>query len=450
MHHDVSRRSFLKSTLATGTAAWVANSYAAAESKSPNERLRFACIGVGGKGSSDTQQAGEFGDIVGLCDIDDERLNKMSEKFPQAKKYNDFRKMLDEIGKDVDGVTVSTPDHTHAVAAMAAIKMGKAVYCQKPLTRTVHEARALRVAAKQYKVATQMGNQGTAASGARKAIEAIRAGIIGGVKEVHVWTNRPVWPQAPKVTERLPAQAIPSHVHWDLFLGPAQERAYNEGYHPFKWRGWWDFGTGALGDMACHTANMAYMALQLGYPTHVSAESDTINPETCPGWATITYEFPARDGMPAAKLIWYEGFKDGVRNLPAPELFKGFKANDSGSLLIGEKGTLFSPNDYGASYTILERQGFEDFEYPPQTLPRHASENTDLMMKQEWVAAIKGGPPAMSNFDYAAMFSEAMLLGNVALRCGKGFDWDGPNMKAINCPEAEEFIAPKYRDGWSL
>jgi predicted dehydrogenase len=444
------RRDFLKQSALAGVGFWVAGtSNLLADSKSSNERLNIACIGVGGKGSSDTDQAANHGTVVALCDIDDKTLNAKAQKFPKAKKYNDFRKMFDEMAKDIDAVTVSTPDHTHAPASVMAMKLGKHVYCQKPLTHDVHEARVMRETARKYRVATQMGNQGTAENGLRRAVEIIRAGAIGPVREVHVWTNRPIWPQAPSITSR-PRETppIPPHVHWDEFLGPAPERPYSPAYHPFAWRGWWDFGTGALGDMACHTANMAFMALKLGYPISVVAECDDINPETYPGWAMIHYQFPARGDMPPVKLTWYEGKRAGQKVLPPPELTKGQKVSDSGSLLVGDKGILYSPNDYGASYKLLPEKDFEGYQGPPETLPRNG--RGDDGMKAEWVAAIKGGPPAMSNFDYAGMLTETVLLGNVAMRVGKKIEWDGPNLKAKNCPEADQFIRREYRKGWSL
>jgi predicted dehydrogenase len=451
MSRRSSRRNFLKQTAATGLGFWVAGGLLAPVSRSANEKLNIACIGVGGKGSSDTDQAGNFGNIVALCDIDDNHLNGKAQKFDQAKKYNDFRKMFDEMGKDIDAVTVSTPDHTHAVAAIMAMKMKKHVYCQKPLTHTVYEARQMREVAKKYKVCTQMGNQGTASDGLRRAVEIIRAGAIGGVTEVHVWTNRPIWPQAPGVTKRpTDTPKVPKHVHWDEFIGPSPFRPYNKAYHPFAWRGWWDFGTGALGDMACHTANMAFMALKLKYPTTIEAESGEINPETYPGWAKITFQFPARDEMPAVKFVWYEGKNNGKRVLPPVDLIQGQKFSDSGSLLVGEKGVLFSPNDYGEQYTLLPVKNFEGYQGPDKSLPRNGG--GDNGMKDEWVRAIRENKPtiAMSNFDYAGVLTEAILLGNVAMRVGKKLEWDGDNLKCTNCKEAAQYINPPYREGWKL
>ena len=275
----------------------------------PNEELNIACIGVGGKGSGDTDQAAHHGQVVAICDIDRKRLDAKGQKHKEAKKYHDFRELLHELGPRLDAVVVSTPDHTHAAAAVMAMKMGKHVYCQKPLAHSVYEARLMRDTARQEKVCTQMGNQGTATSGFRRGVEIVRAGMLGNVQEVHVWTNRPFkyWKQAPDIVARPETQPIPAHVYWNLFLGPAPERPYNRVYHPHDWRGWWDFGTGSLGDMACHTANLTFMALQLGLPVKVSAKSAEINSETYPAWATITYEFPARGDLPPVKVTWYEG-----------------------------------------------------------------------------------------------------------------------------------------------
>jgi predicted dehydrogenase len=461
MSRRSTRRDFLKQSTLAGVGFRVAGGIALGKSNSANEKLNIASIGVGGKGDGDCSQAANHGNLVAICDIDDGHLNAKAKDFPKAAKYNDFRKMFDEMGKNIDAVTVSTPDHTHAVASIMAIRMKKHVYCQKPLTHSVHEARLMRELAAKYKVCTQMGNQGTASDGLRRAVEIIRAGAIGPVREVHVWTNRPIWPQAPSVTSR-PKETppVPKHVHWDLFLGPAPNRNYSPAYHPFKWRGWWDFGTGALGDMACHTANMAFMALKLGYPTSVVAECGEINPETYPGWAKILYEFPKREDMPPVKFYWYEGSKNGKRVLPPTEYTVGKekipvlrqreKISDSGSLLVGDKGVLFSPNDYGEQYRLLPEEHYKDYQGPEKTLPRNGG--GDDGMKAEWVEAIKGNKPsiAMSNFDYAAMLTETILLGNVAMRVGKKIEWDGPKMKVTNSSDAEQYIKPKYREGWKL
>ena len=454
MGRQTSRRDFLKQSSAAGIGFWVAGGLAKADTKNASklDKVNIACIGVGGKGDSDCDQAGEAGNIVAICDIDDKTLDEKAKKFPSAKKFNDYRKMLEEMDKQIDAVTVSTPDHTHAPASLMAMRMKKHVYCQKPLTHTVQEARLMRETAAKYGVATQMGNQGTAENGLRQAVEVIQSGGIGPVHEAHVWTNRPIWPQAPGVTKRPDGEdPIPPHVHWDLWLGTAQERPYKKDvYHPFAWRGWWDFGTGALGDMACHTANMAFMALKLGYPTSVVAENEPVNPETYPGWARITFQFPARGEMPPVKLVWYEGKRDGTKLLPSEELRKGQAASDSGSLLVGEKGTLYSPNDYGAEYMLLPKETFADFKPPTPKLARTAGGDKDQAMKVEWIEAIKGGPPALSNFNYAGMLAETVLLGNVAMRAGKLLEWDGPTMKFTNAPEANAFLSVEPRKGWKV
>jgi len=456
MSRRVNRRRFLQASGLAGVGFWAAGGVgpAFAVPRGTGEKLNIACVGVGGKGSSDTDQAGNVGNVIAICDIDDHTLDGMAKKFPKAQKFNDFRKMLETV-KDIDAVTVSTPDHTHAPAAIRAMRMKKHVYCQKPLTHDVYQARLMRETARRMGVCTQMGNQGTAEDKLREGVEVIRSGAIGPVREVHVWTNRPIWPQAPSVTKRPKPEEPPRHVHWDLFLGPAPERPYAKGYHPFAWRGWWDFGTGALGDMACHTANLAFMALKLGYPTTVEAENGPINPETYPGWARITFMFPARGDMPAVKFIWYEGKHEGKRVLPPEDLLSkvlkpGQKLSDSGSLLVGDKGMLFSPNDYGAQYTLLPQRRFEGYKPPARTLPRNG--RGDQGMKEEWVRAIMENKPsiALSNFDYAAMLTEAILLGNVAMRVGRKLEWDGEQMRVTNVPEAARFIKPAYRKGWEV
>jgi predicted dehydrogenase len=452
----MNRRNFMKATAAAGAGYWLtANAISATRAADkPNGKIHVAGIGVGGKGSSDIDQAGEVGEVVAICDIDEKQLDAKAQKFGSAEKFFDYRKMFDKMAKQIDAVTVSTPDHTHAPASFTAMKLGKHVYCQKPMTHDVWEARQMRLLAKEYKVCTQMGNQGTAENGLRRAVEIVRAGVLGKVTEVHVWTNRPIWPQAPKVMKRPEGKFdIPSHVHWDEFLGSAPERPYAPGYHPFAWRGWWDFGTGALGDMACHTANMAYMALQLGSPTSASAEAGDVNPETCPSYAHVVLEFPARGELAAVKWNWYEGKKDGKKLLPPEDLLSkvlktGEKLADSGSMLVGDKGILFSPNDYGARYRLIGDGLDEKAKGVPQTLPRNG--RGDLGMKEEWAKAIHENNPsiAMSNFDYSGMLTETVLLGNVAIRTGKKLEFDGEKCEVTNCKEAAQYIKREYRKGF--
>jgi predicted dehydrogenase len=418
----------------TGFTVWVGDRAMALRRQPPNERIQFACIGVGGKGQSDTEDAGRFGDVVALCDVDDDKLNKMGERFPKARKFHDFRKMLDEMGKSIDAVTVSTPDHMHAPASAMAMLMGKHCFTQKPLTHSIYEARRLGEIARKMKVATQMGNQGTADTSLRRLAARIRAGAVGTVKELHIWTNRPVWPQGGS----RPADApTPASLHWDLWLGVAPARPYGEGYHPFAWRGWWDFGTGALGDMACHTVNMPFMALDLRNPTSVQAETSGHNKDSFPKWSIIRFEFPATKTRPALTLTWYDGGKR-----PSPDLLDGNNPAESGSLIIGEKGLFYTPGDYGGGGQMLSG-GVEVKEAAVPESPGHF---------EEFVRAIKGGEPAMSNFpDYAGPLTETILLGNLAVWAeGKKIEWDAKSLRAKNAPEVAEIVRRKYRAGYSL
>jgi predicted dehydrogenase len=459
MNRPIDRRGFLGGSAATLGYFFTADAFSAARAADgPNEKIQFASIGVGGKGSSDSTHAAHLGEMVAICDIDQRTLDKKAKEFSKAKQYFDYRKLLDEMGKQIDALTISTPDHNHAPAAIRAIRMKKHVYVQKPLTHSVFEARVLREAAKKYGVCTQMGNQGSASSGLRRGVEIVQAGLLGGVKEVYVWTNRPIWPQAPKVMARpKDADPVPEYVHWDEWIGPAPLRPYvgKRTYHDFNWRGWWDFGTGALGDMACHTTNLPSRALKLGFPTSIVAEAGDLNPETYPSWAHITYEFPSREGMAPVTFHWYEGNRQGKKMLPPEELLqkilnKGEKLKDSGSIMVGEKGILFSPDDYGEKFRIVG-EGFDKLNLTkPEKLP--INNKGDQGQKDEWVEAIRAGKPeiAYSNFDFAGMLTETILLGNVAIRTGKKLEWDGPNMKCTNCKEAEQLIKGEYRKGWEV
>lgn len=475
----LTRRRFLQSTAAGAAGYWLTATAASAAraADSPSGKLRFAGIGVGGKGSSDVDNAGQVGQIVALCDCDENTLNGKAARFAGAKKYTDFRKMFDEMADQIDAVTVSTPDHTHAPASIMAMKLKKHVYCQKPLTHTVYEARQMREVAKKNGVCTQMGNQGSAEDGVRRAVEIVQAGVLGAIKEAHVWTNRPIWPQAPDVMKRPPEAPVPAGVHWDEFIGPApyrpngsfesadaqgqqgggrRRRATGSAYHSFKWRGWWDFGTGAFGDMACHTANMAHRALNLGFPTSVVADATDVNPETYPSSARVTFEFPARGEMPPVTLTWYEGKRGGKKLMPPEDLLKkvlkpGESLANSGSMLVGEKGILFSPNDYGAAYRLVGEGLDEAAKAVAKTLPRNG--HGDLGMKQEWAEAIKLGKPehAYSNFDIAGILTEWILLGNVAIRMtGQKLSWDGPSLQFTNNSTANQYLHYEYRKGWTL
>lgn len=432
-----SRRNFMKTSAAIAAGYWVSAGVSAQESSSANEEINFACIGVGGKGSSDSADAAKSGNIVALCDVDQNNLDKQADRLASRskdgiKKYSDYRKMFDEVGKTIDAVTISTPDHNHTPAAILAMNMGIHTFCQKPMTRTIYEARLLGNLAREKKVATQMGNQGTAGSSLREAAAQLKAGAIGNPKELHVWTNRPVWPQG---LDRPEGEEAPETVNWDAWIGPAKMRPFSTAYHPFKWRGWWDFGTGALGDMACHTFNLPFMGLDLKDPTSVVAETSGHNKETYPKWSVITFEFPKTNYRGPIKVYWYDGGK-----LPDKELFEGENLANSGCLVVGESGKLYSPGDYGGSYKLLGAEPKKDVEYPRS--PGHF---------QEFVRAIQGGEPAMSNFpDYAGPLTETILLGNLAVWAdGEKVGWDAKTLT----PSDEKFmelVKPTYRDGYSL
>ena len=455
---SLTRRSFLNRTsLAAG--ATLAFPYVGSV-LGANDRIDVACIGVGGKGDSDSTNAAKAGgNIVAICDVDLNTLERKAKQFPKAKKFQDYRKLLEEYGDHFDAVTVSTPDHNHGVAGIRAMKMGKHCFCQKPLTQTVWEAREMRRLAAEKKLATQMGNQGSAEPGLRRAVEVIQAGVIGKPLELHVWSNRPVWPQGhdrPKGSD-----PVPSTLDWDVWLGPAPYRPYKKGvYHTFKWRGWYDFGTGALGDMACHTVNMPFRALKLGYPTVIENEiTSRMYPETYPLTSRIRFEFPEREGLPPLKFWWYDGNPKGaIAPLRPPahvtREIVGMMGRlpGSGALIVGSKGKVFSPDDYGARFYVV-MNGEEDYvdgnKHPacknvPVTIPRSPGHVV------EWFNMMKNGTPSYSNFDIAAYLAEVILLGCVALRVGEGYriDWDGPNMRSTNLRAADRFVKRNNRSGW--
>lgn len=448
MNNKIHRRALLQSALVGGFTVWVGRRAWGQDNKSPNNQLSFGCIGVGGKGDSDTADANSHGNVVAICDVDSNTLDSAAAKYPKAKKYRDWRKMLDEMGSQLDGVTVSIPDHSHAPAAAAAMHLGKAVYCQKPLAHSIYEVRHLAELARKMKVATQMGNQGTAESSMRRNAYKVRAGAIGAVTEVHVWTNRPIWPQG---IARSPEKPVPPNLDWDLWIGPAKMRPYADHYHSFQWRGWWDFGTGALGDMACHDMNLPYMALNLRDPLSVQAETSTHNRDSYPKASKILYEFGPTKERPALTMIWYDG-----GNLPSQDFFtdpgfadylNGGKIPDSGSLIIGTKGKLYSPGDGGAGGHIIGGVDVGDVKFPIS--PGHW---------EEFIQAIRthNQEPAMSNFpDYAGGLAETVLLGNLAVwpaDAGKGpkVEWDARHMRAKGAEDLTSIIKPTYREGYSL
>lgn len=428
MSQTTDRRNFLKTAGVATTGFWVAGGLSVQAKESPNEKLGMASIGIGGKGGSDSADAAKHGNMVAVCDVDKGRLAGALKRFPGAKGFTDYREMLTQLGDSIDAVTVSTPDHMHAPASLMAMRMGIHCFCQKPLTRTIYESRLVGQVARENKLATQMGNQGTAGDSLRRSAHWLKNGAIGTVKELHVWTNRAKgwWPQG---VDRPAPKSPPANLPWDLWLGVAPERPYSDGYHPFKWRGWWDFGTGALGDIACHSVSMPFMGLDLRDPVSVEAETSGHNKDSFPAWSIITFEFAANGSRPALKLVWYDGGK-----LPAKELLGGREpSSGGGTLAIGDKGILLN-ND------LLDGGKPVDVDFPHS--PGHF---------EEWIRAIKGGEQAMSNFpDYAGPLTEVMLLGNLSVWCGEKVLWDAKNMKVTNIDGLDSMIKPTYRKGYTL
>ncbi len=449
MTRKTTRRDFIRHTTAIGAALWVGGPKVWSQEKSPNARVRYGCIGVDGKGNSDSADAGDHGDVVAICDVDARKLKKRKadDHFKNAEEFSDYREMFDKLGDKIDAVTVSTPDHHHFPAAVRAVKLGKACFTQKPLTHSVWEARELQRLAREMNVPTQMGNQGTANDGLRRAAAVLKSGFLGTIKEVHVSTNRPVWPQGGPRPE--PAE-VPPYLAWDIWLGPAPERPFgNDAYHDFKWRGWWDFGTGALGDMACHTFNMPFMGLGLKDPVSIQAWTTSHNRDSYPQKSRIKFEFAANESRPAIPVWWYDGGND-----PPEEILNGqkFRRNNEGkvqgSVIVGENAVLYSPEDYGESWKLIDKDGKEmdkpevEFEKSPGHF-------------REWHESIIGERKrSMSNFeDYSGPLTETILLGNLAVWAasegeGKKIEWDAKTLTATNAPEVMHVVKRDYRPGW--
>jgi len=438
LSNKIRRRQWLKGMAAAGAAATVAVP-AIAQDKSPSEKLRVAVIGVAGRGGAQLGAAAQE-NVVALCDVDAKRLGTAATRFPNAKTYADFRKMFDEMEKQIDAVTVSTADHTHAPASAMAMRLGKHCYCEKPLTHSVHEARVLADLAREKKLATQLGTQIHAGPNYRRAVELVQAGAIGSVQEVHVWLGanfkgpaKPVGVTQPDAPKDKPP--VPEYLNWDLWLGPAPIRPYHSAYAPFQWRYWWAFGNGALGDFFCHYCDLAFWALKLRYPTTVEAEGP-VHPESTARWTIAKLEFPARDNLPPVKLTWYHG---GAH----PEWIKEREIPTWGSavLFIGADGMLIA--NYG-QHQLLPEKKYADYKRPAATIPDSIGHH------QEWLLACKTGSPTTCNFDYSGPLTEAALLCNVALRAGKKLQWDATSLKAEGCPEADQYIRREYRQGWTL
>lgn len=450
-------RASLQGTIAAAVAA----PYILRGGASPNSKLNIASIGAGGKGASDRKFAEQEGNnIVAVCDVDARRVAAALKDHPGAKPYADFRKMLDEMGKGIDAVIVSTPDHTHFSAAMMAIGLGKHVCVQKPLTNTIWEARELHKAAKKTGVVTQMGNQGATGEDRRRIQEWVEQGAIGKLKEIRIWTDRPIWPQG-ALTKR--AAQKPADLDWDLWLGQVPHMDYYEytdgegkkgELHPFKWRGWWHFGSGALGDIGCHSIDASFRVLGGRFPALVEAQSAPVTEEIAPAWSTILYHFPEAGDQPAITLTWQDGrFINGQQNRPdrhpaldeMPE--KDWRAAKNSQLIIGSDAVILGGTIYPKARREDVKKAMESGQIK-QTLPRSTHPGEP---QQEWAHAIKNGLQTSSNFDHAAPLTECVLLGNLAIRSGKPIEWDREKMTVTNAPEANRFVRrPAYREGWDF
>ena len=448
-HKGTSRRHFFMGTLLAG--AIPAGGFASVASlkrlgyKSANEKLNIAAIGAGGKGYTDIVGCSSE-NIVAMADPDDERAARSYKQFPKAARYKDFRAMLDKEGKNIDAVTVSTPDHVHATASMWAMERGKHVYCQKPLTHSVWEAHQMTLAAAKYGVATQMGNQGYSTEGARQCCEIIWSGDIGKVTEVHAFTDRPghYWPQGPGVAAK--PGAVPSTLDWNVWLGPSPDVPFSPDYIPIKWRGYPEFGCGAVGDMACHILGTPNMALRLTAPTSVECiQIEGKNEHTFPAKVVLRYDFPARGGMAPVSIYWHDSLKEQpvIPGVPAGELLGD--SDIDGSVFIGDKG-MVTTGCYGERSRLVPASKMLDYKMPPPVLTRSPGHYRD------WIRACKGGEPSCSNFGVAGPFVQWMLLGVVAMRHEGKLLWDAEKMRFTNNKAAnvDMFLKPKFRKGWKF
>jgi len=431
MQTPLTRRKFLQQT-ALGTAGfWIARQQTAfGRSLSPNDKLNIGVLGVTGRAGEDLHEVSSQ-NIVALCDVDDDKLKAAAMKYPDAKTYNDFRRLIDQ--NDIDAIVVGTPDHTHAVAAVAAIQSGRHVYCEKPLARTVSEARIVTELARKHKRVTQIGTQIHAGNNYRRVVELVQTGAIGAVREVHVWAAAS-YGGMERPTDTPP---VPAGLHYDLWLGPVEYRPYHPAYLPFKWRNWWAFGGGSLADFGCHFMDLPHWALGLRSPLSVEVvDGPPLHPESTPPWLIVRYEHPARDKQPPVKLTWYHGGKH-----PSHLTHEQYQQYKSGVLFMGEKGMLLS--NYN-SHVLLPEKDFADFVPPAPFIKKSIGHHN------EWIEACKTDGPTTCGFDYSGPLTETALLGNVAYRVGKKLDWDAKNLKARNCPEADEYIQHRYRKGWVL
>lgn len=424
----MNRRRFLQTTATLTAGFWLGQGYAQGRKLSANDKLNIGIIGTANRARANIDGV-KSQNIVAICDVDENYLTEAATMFPGAKKYADFRKLLEQ--KDIDAVVISTPDHTHAVATVAALQSGRHVYCEKPLTFTVSEARIVSETTRKTKLITQMGNQIHAGNNYRRVVELVQSGAIGAVREVHVFAGAGYGlDRSPKPGE------VPSTLNYDLWLGPQKYRPYSPDYHPAAWRNWWAFGGGTMADFCCHHIDLSHWALDLRYPTAVEAKGPPLHPESVPTWMEVTYDYPARGEKPPVKLHWYQGthrpphFAQGI--LP--------KWGD-GTLFIGEKGMLLASY---SDHVLLPEKDFAGFKRPAEFIPN------SIGHYEEWMNAIRTNGKTTCNFDYGAALTEAGLLGNVAFRVGKRIEWDTKKLKVTNAPEAEQYVQHDYRKGWKI
>ena len=453
----VSRRNFLRHAATVAAAVYIVPQHLRGQGNTAaNNKLNLAAIGVGGIAKFNLKRCADDANIVALCDIDPNYAAKTFKEYPNAKTYMDFREMLDKQ-KEIEAVLIAVPDQSHAVVGMACIRARKHVYIQKPLAHSVYEARVLTEAAREHKVVTQMGNQGHSGEGARLTCEWIWSGAIGKIREVHAWTNRPVWPQGVEVERPTDTPPPPAGMDWDKWIGPAPYRPYHPAYHPGNWRAWWDFGTGSLGDLGCHVLDCVFWAMKLKYPTSVEGCISTYwqglwkktepKNENYPRATIVRYRFPEREGMPAMNLTWWDG---GLMPPRPEELEEGRKMGDSegGVLFIGDKGTLMC-GCYGKSPRLIPETAMKELQRPPKTIDRIPGGEDGH--EKDWIRACKGGARACSNFDYSGPMSEMVLMGNLAVRYpDRRLLWDGEKMMVTNDTQANSYVKRNYREGWTL